>query len=215
MNTRITASRLMQLGSATLVVALAAPACSSFLTKDAASSYLVINSLGASTGREPDKVVGALDSDVLTYVKKDDGSGKQVLVPTIFEDNLVATFSLGMKNPGSVETPNAPSTNNFITVQRYHVQFIRSDGRNTEGVDVPYAFDGAITLTVGGDAVKTAMILVRVQSKSEAPLKAFVGKVGALSTIAEITFYGKDQTGREVTVVGRISVNFADWGDPA
>ena len=35
-----------------------------------------------------------------------------------------------------------------------------------------------------------------------------------ISTIAEVTFYGHDQTGREVQVQGLTSVNFADWGDP-
>ncbi len=35
-----------------------------------------------------------------------------------------------------------------------------------------------------------------------------------ISTIAEITFYGHDQTGREVITTGRISVHFANFGDP-
>ena len=35
-----------------------------------------------------------------------------------------------------------------------------------------------------------------------------------ISTIADVTFFGRDQTGREVSVVGSISVNFADWADP-
>jgi hypothetical protein len=41
------------------------------------------------------------------------------------------------------------------------------------------------------------------------------GGNGALviSTIADVTFFGKDQTGRDVTVTGSISVNFADWAD--
>jgi hypothetical protein len=30
-----------------------------------------------------------------------------------------------------------------------------------------------------------------------------------------VTLYGTDQTGREVSVVATISVNFADWADPA
>jgi hypothetical protein len=196
--------------------ALALPGCqSSLLTRQNASSYVILDSLEASTGREPDKVSGNLASDVLTYVKKDDGSGKQVLVPTIFADNLVASFHLALKNPGSADAPTQPSAANLITITRYHVKFIRSDGRDAEGVDVPFAFDGAITATVTADGTKATMTLVRVQAKSEAPLRALVGAANAISTIAEITFYGADQTGREVSVVGRISVNFADWGDPA
>ena len=199
-----------------LAVGLTAPACSSFLTRQAPSSYLIIDSLGASTGREPDKLGGSLGSDVLTYVKKDDGSGKQVLVATIFDDSFTASLRLAMKDPGTTDAPNAPSTTNFITITRYHVQYIRSDGRNTEGVDVPFQFDGAMTVTVGTDPVKASATLVRVQSKTEAPLRALVGSFGpSISTIAEITFYGKDQTGRDVSIVGKISVNFADWQDPS
>ena len=58
--------------------------------------------------------------------------------------------------------------------------------------------------------------LVRAQAKVEAPLKSLAGGGGAalISTIADVTFYGKDQTGNDVAVTGSISVNFADWGDP-
>ena len=58
--------------------------------------------------------------------------------------------------------------------------------------------------------------LVRAQAKVEAPLKSLAAGGGSalISTIADVTFYGKDQTGNDVTVTGSISVNFADWGDP-
>jgi hypothetical protein len=36
-----------------------------------------------------------------------------------------------------------------------------------------------------------------------------------ISTIARVTFYGRDQAGREVSVTGQIGVNFSDWGDPS
>jgi hypothetical protein len=201
---------------AACAVILTASSCSSFSTRDNASSYLIVNSVLASTGREPDKLTGTLASDVITYVKRDDGSGNQVLVPTIFADNLSVSFGLALKNPGTGDAPSEPSPINFITVSRYHVQFVRSDGRNTEGIDVPYAFDGATTVTIGNAGGSALVTLVRVQSKSEAPLKALAGASGpSISTIAEITFYGQDQAGHAVSVVARISVNFADWGDPA
>jgi hypothetical protein len=55
--------------------------------------------------------------------------------------------------------------------------------------------------------------LVRIQAKEEAPLKAlrFSGGAIAISTVARVTFYGKDQTGREVSVSGNLDVTFADW----
>jgi hypothetical protein len=58
--------------------------------------------------------------------------------------------------------------------------------------------------------------MVRAQAKLEPPLRNLRagGGAGLISTIADVTFYGKDQTGTDVSVTGSISVNFADWADP-
>jgi len=37
--------------------------------------------------------------------------------------------------------------------------------------------------------------------------------LGFISTIAEITFYGHDQNGNEVSVTGRMDVQFGDFAD--
>ena len=57
---------------------------------------------------------------------------------------------------------------------------------------------------------------MRVVAKGEAPLIRMVnnGGVQAFSTIADVTFFGRDQAGNEVTVTGNITVSFADYGDP-
>ena len=39
-----------------------------------------------------------------------------------------------------------------------------------DGVDVPHAFEGAFTVTVGGDAAEAGFVLVRNAAKSEPPL---------------------------------------------
>jgi hypothetical protein len=97
------------------------------------------------------------------------------------------------------------------------VVFRRSDGRNTQGVDVPYAFDGGLTFTVpsAGTASGT-FAMVRIQAKGEPPLRNMANNGGAqiISTVAEITFYGKDQAGNDVVATGTMSVNFGDFGDP-
>jgi hypothetical protein len=111
---------------------------------------------------------------------------------------------------------NGPSRNNYITVNRYRVTYKRSDGRNTPGVDVPFGFDGAGTVTVTDQDAGLAFVLVRVQAKLEPPLMNLRNGGGAdtISTIADITFYGRDQAGNDISVTGSISVNFADWADP-
>ncbi len=101
---------------------------------------------------------------------------------------------------------------------RYHVEYTRSDGHNVQGVDVPYAFDGAATGTISDAGGTTfAFVLVRASAKLEAPLVALVGGGGQklISTIATVTFYGQDQAGNQASVSGTISINFADWADPS
>jgi hypothetical protein len=204
--------RPRRLIGAVVVTALAVPfaGCTTQQRQGTGSSYLIINSIEGVPGSDPSKKSNVLDSDVLTYVKKKVNT-TEVLVPTIFEDGGVVTFSLGMKDPTVV-----PSPTNAITVNRYRVEYVRADGRNTPGVDVPYAFDGAFTATVGDTASGGGFALVRIQAKNENPLKLLVGggPSYSISTIAKVTFYGSDQAGHEVSVTGQIGVNFADWGDP-
>ncbi|MBI3265395.1 MAG: hypothetical protein HYZ58_19875 [Acidobacteria bacterium] len=189
--------------------------CGSLVKQGRSPSYVIINSLTAASGAKPQEFGNVLASDVVTFVKITIG-GQEVFVPTIFADNGQVIVKLGLKDIGPSTTPASPTTNNQITLTRYRVVYTRSDGRNREGVDVPYAFDGAITHTVLSEPSSFGFTLVRIQAKEEPPLRALRGLGGALtiSTIAEVTFYGHDQTGTEVTVTGAISVNFADWGDP-
>lgn len=175
-----------------------------------ASSYLIVDSLVAASGAEPDRFGGTLGSDVLTLVNRSVG-GSQVRVPTVFEDIGRVRFRLAMKDPAAISYAV-----NAITITRYRVVFRRADGRNTPGVDVPFGFDGAITVTPAPDGTEASFTLVRIQAKGESPLLALIGSGGAMaiSTLAEVTFYGTDQAGREVVATASISVNFADWGDP-
>lgn len=200
-----------------LAAALAVPmsGCSKPLTAGQSSSFIIIDALQASSGAEPNQFGGVLSSDVLTLVKAQI-DGKEVRVPTIFADNGRVTFRLALKDPGGVDSPTVPSPSNFVTLNRYRVEYVRSDGRNAPGVDVPYPFDGATTITVRDAPITADFNIVRAQAKDEAPLKPLVSGGGAsfISTIAHVTFFGADQTGRAVTVSGDIGVNFADWGDP-
>lgn len=176
-------------------------------------ALLQIVNLEAASGAEPDKFSNLLFSDVVTIVKDSD----QNKVATIFSDNGRAEFKLVLKDPGPTGAPTTPSSLNAITLTQYHVDFKRSDGRNTQGVDVPYAFDGGMTITVPASGTAQGVFaLVRHQAKEEAPLRALASNNQAqlISTVAEITFYGKDQAGNDVSVVGLITVNFGNFGDP-
>jgi hypothetical protein len=192
---------------AALLVAAVVPltSCTSTQMDGESVSYLIIDQLRASSGAEPDKLENVLNSDVMT------GGG-------VVEDGGAVTFRLALKDPGTISNPGTPSPSNFITVTRYRVEYVRSDGRNTPGVDVPFPFDGAFTATVTASPTTATFTLVSVQAKLESPLRALAFPNGAgaivISTLADVTFYGHDQAGREVMVKGRIGVDFADWADP-
>ena len=169
--------------------------CSDMVRTGQSSSYLVMTTLGGAPGTST-TFGPVLQSDVLS----DSGS--------IAQDSGQASFQLQMKDVQGA----APSPNNAITLTQYHVEYVRSDGHNVQGVDVPFAFDGGINLTVT-DSGSINFTLVRIQAKLEAPLKALANHGGAqaISTVARVTFHGHDQTGREVSVTGNVEVDFADW----
>ena len=202
----VTTSRSRVASAAAVLVltsAIALPGCTQQQRDGLSSSYLIIDFLEAASGAEPTKFSGNLASDVLT-----NGS--------VFTDPGQVTLRLALKDPGGSSNPAQPTSTNYITVTRYHVKFVRSDGRNTQGVDVPYEFDGGVTGTVGTATTTLVFTLVRGQAKLETPLIGLANLGGAVfvSTIAQVTLYGTDQAGREVSVTGSISVNFADWADP-
>ncbi len=186
-----------------IVLGLASASCGTTAREGTASSFLIIKALDAASGADPGSFSGTLNSDVVTINNS---------APVVFNDLGRVQFGLGLKDPGPPASPTAPSQANWITVERYHVRFIRTDGRNTEGVDVPYAFDSAVTATVSADTT-IGFTLVRQQAKQEAPLGALGSNGLVLSTIAEVTFYGHDQTGRAVSAVGNIGISFANFGD--
>jgi hypothetical protein len=189
-----------------------AVSCGHQNTTGRSPSYLVIDALRGASGAKPDTFGSSVESDVVTNVKVQVG-GQEVFQPTIYEDMGQVTLRMALKDISLT----SPTSTNSITVTRYHVKFKRSDGRETQGVDVPYEFDGAATGTFDATGGALTFVLVRAQAKLEAPLKALRngGSAIVISTIAEITFYGADQNGNQVSVTGSISVNFADWGDPA
>jgi hypothetical protein len=202
--------------AALLLAAAGAAGCGQQNTEGRSPSYLIVEQLQAASGASPSTFGGTLDSDVVTNIRTTVGT-EEVLAPTVYEDIGQASLRMALKDGGNGAAVPSPSAVNSVTVTRYHVDFKRSDGRNTPGVDVPYSFDGAATGTIGSDGGVITFVLVRAQAKLEAPLKALRngGAAIVLSTVAEVTFYGSDQNGNSVSVTGFISVNFADWGDPS
>lgn len=192
----------------------AAAGCGDVVRQGRSPSQLVITSLQAASGALPDEFGGTLNSDVITNVTQTI-AGEEVIIPTVFNDVAEVTMSLILKDPGQPGTPAEPSLINQVTITRYRVVYRRTDGRNAVGVDVPYPFDSAVTFTVPSDGSVTAGFqLVRHSAKQEPPLRTLTSNPDIISTIAEVTFFGNDQAGNDVSVSGTIGIDFGNFGDP-
>jgi hypothetical protein len=153
---------------------------------------------------------------VVTDVERTAADGTKGRVPTIFSDSAEVVMSLILRDPGQPGIASAPSAINQVTFSRYRVTYRRSDGRNTAGVDVPYPFDGAATFTVPAEGtVSAGFEIVRHVAKEEAPLRALASSGVIISTISEVTFYGRDQAGNDVQATAAILIDFGNFGDPS
>jgi hypothetical protein len=193
--------------------AAATAGCGEVARTGEAPVRVIVSRLEAASGADPATFSGVLYSDVETVVERTNDGGATA-IPTAFPDPGQAELRLAFKDPGAAA---APSDYSSVTITRYRVAYRRTDGRNVPGVDVPYAFEGATTRTIDANApALVGLELVRVQAKHEPPLRNLRGGGGALaiSTIAEVTFYGRDMSGRDVSATASISIVFADWADP-
>lgn len=132
---------------------------------------------------------------------------------SVFNDNAVIEMEVLPKNPNAV---GLDTRLNDVLVERYEVRFIRSDGRDQEGVDVPFRHTGAVATVVPyDDTASAAVVVVRHQAKREAPLANIQGGGGAnlLTVIAEITVHGRTTAGKGVSATGRLQILFADFVD--
>jgi len=172
--------------------------CGEFIRQDRSPVTLVIDALEAASGANPSPTFsGTLQSDVETK-------------GGVFSDSGRVTMRLILK-----DVITGPTPVNAVTINRYRVTFRRADGRNRPGVDVPHPFDSAVTFTVApGAVVIRSFELIRHVAKAEPPLITLVQDWVVISTIADITFFGRDQAGNEVAATGNIGIQFGNFADP-
>ena len=197
------------------VLAMTAAGCGEFVREQGRSpSQIVVEQLAAASGAAPDDMGTTLRSDVISMITSPDPCTPESPCPTIFNDIGEVTMSMILKDPGTPTIAATPSAINQVTFSRYRVEYRRTDGRNTPGVDVPHDFDSAVTFTVPSDGtITTGFQIVRHSAKEEAPLKALASSNAIISTIATVTFYGRDQAGNDVTAAGTIGIDFGNFAD--
>jgi hypothetical protein len=157
------------------------------------------------TGRDiEDNEANFLQSDVVVF-NPETGS------TTVAADSALVTFTAQTLDP---EPLLGTSYHNDIFVTSYVVSYSRSDGKNQEGIDVPYSFDGSLSARVEIDTqTDVSFVVVRAVSKLEPPLINLAkGRgEGELKTTARIDFYGHDTLGKTVKATGYLTIFFADY----
>lgn len=198
------------------IVALvaAATSCGDVVRTGRSPAYLVIDSLNGIQGKAtPGAPAFTLTSDVITNVISPLPCSATAPCPTVFADSGQAALHIALKDAGSGTTAPSPTQVNAITLDRVHVDYVRADGRNTPGVDVPYSFDGAVTVTITGSPTTFGFPLVRVVAKEESPLVQLKNSSSIITMIATVTFYGHDQAGNAASISGKIQIDFGNFGD--
>lgn len=148
-------------------------------------------------------------------------------VSQVINDDIILDINVFQKNPNI----SAASPNNHVYLDTYRIRYFRTDGRNVEGVDVPHTITGPLSMRIHTPSsgteqeVSVNVTAVRHQAKLEPPLVNMSGghPVGlpgggfsgaaVLTTIAEVTVFGRTLTGSSLTATGRIQVTFADFVD--
>ena len=211
----IRAVRARLLNRLVLLAALiaATASCGDVARQGRAPVFLVIDRLEASRG--PDgEFVGTLLSDVITNITTPAPCTETAPCPTVFNDSGRVTLRLVLKDLGTPTAPSTISTNNEVTITRYRVSYRRADGRNTPGVDVPYGFDGAVTGTVAAaSSIALTFELVRHVAKVESPLVQLKTNPTIIATIADVSFFGVDRVGNDVSAAGALLIEFGNFGD--
>lgn len=185
-----------------LPMVLAVLACNPVENDSTSGSQLVIVNLQGQDfeGNE----ANYLESDVL-FEDPQDGTS------TIHADKAAVTVRADLVDPASLM---GPSKYNDVQITRYTVEYMRTDGKNAPGVDVPLPFDGTLTIAAPVDsAVQFPIIVVRAAAKAEPPLiDLHAGRdAGILTVMAKITLYGHDQASRAVTATGYLTIYFANY----
>jgi hypothetical protein len=213
-------SRLVLIAAVTLAAAGCTP---DWATRNETGFIMEIASITGANTAQSSGQGGEIRSDVLT-----NGS--------VFNDDAVVAVNVLRKN-NNADLGTSPVEHVYL--DRYEVVYFRTDGRNTEGVDVPFRITGPLgnlrfhTAGPGGqgEVEQTVNItIVRHSAKLEPPLSnlrnvlvsapgqltspfEFPGQ-GIITTVAEITIIGHTIQGDGLQAKGRVQVTFADFADP-
>lgn len=185
-------------------LALLAWACNPVEDDSKSPSMIVVESVRGTdaTGNEADY----LQSDVI----KVDATTQAT---SIYADAAVASLRAATLDPKPVAGVSQWSD---ITLTRYVVSYTRTDGKNSPGVDVPYPFEGAMSILLKTSvSTDVSFVVVREVAKTEPPLVSLRGSNAerVIYCKAQIDFYGQDMTGKKIKATGYLNISFTDFAD--
>lgn len=205
--------RAMKVAGVVGVVALMAGCTPDWARENGTGLLMTIADIQGAPGSTGQEAGDILFSDVSQWIN----------------DDAVVTVSLFRKNPNvQGSTPLED-----VRLESYAVRYFRTDGHSVEGVDVPNRITGPLNAvllhapTAINEATENITInVVRHTAKRESPLINMIGILptitrsislpgqGIISTVAEITVYGRQvTTGEALSATGTFQVVFADFVD--
>lgn len=155
-------------------------------------------------------------------------SDVQVGAGSIENDDVQVSINAFRKN-NNPDLNTSPVQHMYL--ERYEVRYFRTDGRNQEGIDVPFRITGPLgnlrfhTITQEELELTVPITIVRHQAKLEPPLRNLRffagtdtgteqdGGAVVMTTIAEITVHARTVQGDALVAVGNVQVSFSNFAD--
>jgi hypothetical protein len=163
------------------------------------SSFIIVESVAGTDASG--KAASFLQSDVV------------LTNSIVVADVAKATLRASLLDPAPILKPGQF---NDIMLDRYIVSYSRVDGKNRQGVDVPYSFEGALTQILKiGTSTSISFVVVREVAKLESPLIDLAQNraEGVIEATAKIEFYGHDLVENKVKATGYLTIFFANYAD--
>ena len=182
-----------------------------------AKGFVLVLSALAASGCVPEWARQGDSPEVLLMTGINNGSpitsDVRISTGTVCPDFATLRLENHRRNPLNTDA----SFRADIVVERYDVRYFRSDGRSTEGVDVPFRITGNVAQEIqAGNAASLNVEIVRRQAKLEPPLRNLVDLGGAqvVTMFAEVTVYARSTINQTTnSVSARVQVDFADFVD--
>jgi len=144
---------------------------------------------------------------------------------TILDDTATFVLSAVIKAPVSTDPSITTPELQSIAMERYEVTFTRTDGGTTVPPGFTRGISGIVRLTEpsADEIVLTpfsSLVVMPSTTKAQPPLSYLITPGSEPDTNftniqvnARIQFFGRTLAGDEVTVVGYLGINFANYGD--